>query len=52
LREGGIVSLLDAEILTKNNTTMAAGFYGAPFTLILPLREPVPFEQLTTGKSL
>ena len=47
-----IVPLLDADILTNNNTTIGEGVYGAPFTLILPLREPIPFEGLTAGKSL
>ncbi|MEM9079290.1 MAG: Amuc_1101 family PilM-like pilus complex protein [Verrucomicrobiota bacterium] len=31
----------DAEILTNNATTLTENTYGAPFTMILPLREPI-----------
>lgn len=51
-RGENMLPLLDAEILTNNNTTMAEGAYGAPFTMILPLREALPFATLVKGKSL
>ena len=46
------VPLSDPEILTNNNTTLADEAYGAPFTMILPLREPIPFAEATQGKNL
>lgn len=49
---GDIIPLSDAEILTNNNTTLAEETYGAPFTMILPLREPIPFAEITRGKNL
>ncbi|MDQ8191822.1 Amuc_1101 family PilM-like pilus complex protein [Roseibacillus persicicus] len=49
---GDILSLSDAEILTNNNTTLAEATYGAPFTMILPLREPISFAEVTEGKKL
>lgn len=44
--------LSDPEILTNNNTTLAEETYGAPFTMILPLREPILFSEITQGKNL
>ncbi len=56
VKEGGgsreFLPLSDAEILTNNNTTLAVETYGAPFTMILPLREPIPFAELVAGKNL
>ncbi|MGJ8726119.1 MAG: Amuc_1101 family PilM-like pilus complex protein [Roseibacillus sp.] len=49
---GDEVSLSDPEILTNNNTTLAEETYGAPFTMILPLREPIPFVEAIKGKNL
>jgi type IV pilus assembly protein PilM len=46
------IRLQDAEILINNNTTLAEETYGAPFTMILPLRDPILFEQITAGKNL
>lgn len=51
-RGSASIPLLDAEILINNNTTMAEGAYGAPFTMILPLRKALPFATLIEGKSL
>lgn len=44
--------LSDPEILTKNDTTLAEETYGAPFTMILPLREAILFAEATKGKNL
>jgi type IV pilus assembly protein PilM len=49
---GDYLPLSDPEILTNNNTTLAEETYGAPFTMILPLREPIPFAEVTKGKNL
>lgn len=49
-RSREVVPLPDAEILVNNNTTLAPDAYGAPFTMILPLREPLSFEELRFGK--
>ena len=49
---GDFIPLSDPEILTNNNTTLAEETYGAPFTMILPLREPIPFSEITKGKNL
>ena len=34
--------LTDAQVITSINTTIPEGVYAAPFTLIIPLREPLP----------
>ena len=44
--------LSDSEILINNNTTLREKTYGADFTMILPLREPIPFDEVTKGKKL
>ena len=49
---GDWASLADLEILTNNDTTLAEDTYGAPFTMILPLREPISFAEVTRGKNL
>lgn len=51
-RRDEIGSLLDSEILTNNTTTLAEGSYGGAFTMILPLRKPLLFEEVTKGKNL
>lgn len=51
-RRAEMAQLLDSEILTNNTTTLAEGSYGGAFTMILPLREPLSFEELTQGKTL
>lgn len=51
-RRNEMGALLDSEILTNNTTTLAEDSYGGAFTMILPLRKPLPFEELTKGKSL
>ncbi|MBK1834829.1 Amuc_1101 family PilM-like pilus complex protein [Roseibacillus ishigakijimensis] len=48
----GVLPLKDGEILINNNTTLAEETFGAPFTMILPLREPVAFAEVTNGKTL
>lgn len=50
--EREMVPLSDAEILVENNTTLGEDAYGAPFTIILPLREAKPMTELTKGKSI
>ena len=49
---GDEVGLTDLEIQTKNDTIRADDTYGAPFTMILPLREPIPFAEAIAGKKL
>ncbi|MDP0490955.1 MAG: pilus assembly protein PilM [Verrucomicrobiota bacterium JB023] len=43
--------MADAEILVNNNTTLAEDTYGAQFTMILPLREPISVDELSKGKT-
>ena len=49
---GGPIPLSDAEILPVNDTTLPEETYGAPFSMILPLREPFFFEDLIEGRNL
>lgn len=46
-----LIELSEAEIF-RSEVTLGEGVYGAQFTMILPLREPILFEQVTLGKSL
>ena len=49
---GDLLNLSDGEILPLNDTTLAEDTFGAPFTMVLPLRKPILFSDLTEGKNL
>ena len=49
---GDEVPLSIGEVLPTKQTTLAEETYGASFTMVLPLRKAVPFEEAIKGKNL